>query len=116
MMISVALAAFLNGFNKAGVAGTLGSFVTAVVALSIPAYDATWLLGGRLDHARGSLRGVPAVGRVHVMLRQARPSPTSTLVVEALRYSNPARTLGPARAIEYIAILRPTSGLVPPLG
>ena len=44
MMFSVALAAFLIGFNKAGVAGTLGPFVTVLVALSIPADDAIGLL------------------------------------------------------------------------
>jgi hypothetical protein len=44
MMFSVALAAFLIGFNKAGVAGTLGPFVTVLLALSIPADDAIGLL------------------------------------------------------------------------
>lgn len=44
MLFSVALAAFLIGFNKAGVAGTLGPFVTVLLALSIPADDAIGLL------------------------------------------------------------------------
>lgn len=44
MMFAVALAAFLIGFNKAGVAGTLGPFVTVLLALSIPADDAIGLL------------------------------------------------------------------------
>ena len=44
MTFSVALAAFLIGFNKAGVAGTLGPFVTVLLALSIPADDAIGLL------------------------------------------------------------------------
>jgi uncharacterized membrane protein YfcA len=44
MMLSVARAAFLIGFNKAGLAGTLGPFVTVLLALSIPADDAIGLL------------------------------------------------------------------------
>lgn len=44
MIISVAAAALLIGFNKAGVAGTLGPFVTVLLALSIPADDAVGLL------------------------------------------------------------------------
>ena len=44
MILSVAIAAFLIGFNKAGVAGTLGPFVTVLLALSIPADDAVGLL------------------------------------------------------------------------
>ncbi len=40
----MAIAAFLIGFNKAGVAGTLGPFVTVLLALSIPADDAVGLL------------------------------------------------------------------------
>ena len=44
MLATVALAAFLIGFNKAGVAGTLGPFVTVLLALSLPADDAVGLL------------------------------------------------------------------------
>lgn len=44
MLITVALAAFLIGFNKAGVAGTLGPLVTVLLALTIPADDAIGLL------------------------------------------------------------------------
>lgn len=44
MVYSVGLAAFLIGFNKAGLAGTLGPFVTVLLALSIPADDAVGLL------------------------------------------------------------------------
>jgi uncharacterized membrane protein YfcA len=44
MTVSVAVAAFLIGFNKAGVAGTLGPFVTVLLALSIPTDDAVGLL------------------------------------------------------------------------
>lgn len=40
----VALAAFLIGFSKAGVAGTLGPFVTVLMALAIGADDAVGLL------------------------------------------------------------------------
>lgn len=40
----VALAALLLGFDKAGVAGTLGPFVTVLVALAMPADDAIGLL------------------------------------------------------------------------
>jgi uncharacterized membrane protein YfcA len=41
---AVALAGFLLGFGKAGVAGTLGPFVTVLVALTLPADDAIGLL------------------------------------------------------------------------
>lgn len=44
MMITIAIAAFLVGFSKAGVAGTLGPFVTVLVVLSVPADDAVGLL------------------------------------------------------------------------
>ena len=40
----VALAGFLIGFGKSGVAGTLGPFVTVVMALALPADDAIGLL------------------------------------------------------------------------
>jgi uncharacterized membrane protein YfcA len=41
---AVALAGFLIGFGKSGVAGTLGPFVTVVMALAMPADDAIGLL------------------------------------------------------------------------
>lgn len=44
MIAVIALAAFLIGFSKAGVAGTLGPSVTVMVALTIPADDAVGLL------------------------------------------------------------------------
>ena len=44
MVALVALAAFLVGFSKAGVAGTLGPFVTVLMALAIGADDAVGLL------------------------------------------------------------------------
>jgi uncharacterized membrane protein YfcA len=44
VIVVVALAAFLVGFSKAGVAGTLGPAVTVMVALTIPADDAVGLL------------------------------------------------------------------------
>ena len=44
MVAVVALAAFLVGFSKAGVAGTLGPSVTVMVALAMPADDAVGLL------------------------------------------------------------------------
>lgn len=44
MIAVIALAAFLVGFSKAGVAGTLGPSVTVMVALAIPADDAVGLL------------------------------------------------------------------------
>jgi uncharacterized membrane protein YfcA len=44
MIAAVALAAFLIGFNKAGVAGTLGPFVTVLLVLTMPAGDAVGLL------------------------------------------------------------------------
>ena len=44
MLIVTAIAAFLIGFSKAGVGGTLSPFVTVLVALSIPADDAIGLL------------------------------------------------------------------------
>lgn len=44
MIIAIAVAAFLIGFSKAGVAGTLGPFVTVLVVLTIPADDAVGLL------------------------------------------------------------------------
>lgn len=44
VIIAVALAAFLIGFNKGGVAGTLGPFVTVLLVLTIPADDAVGLL------------------------------------------------------------------------
>jgi uncharacterized membrane protein YfcA len=40
----VALAALLLGFNKAGVAGTLGPFVTVIMVLAMPADQAVGLL------------------------------------------------------------------------
>jgi uncharacterized membrane protein YfcA len=43
MIIAVA-AAFLIGFGKAGVGGSLGPFVTVLVVLTIPADDAIGLL------------------------------------------------------------------------
>lgn len=44
MLVTVGVAAFLIGFNKAGVAGTLGPFVTVLLALSMPADQAVGLL------------------------------------------------------------------------
>jgi uncharacterized membrane protein YfcA len=44
VIVLVALAAFLIGFGKAGVAGTLGPFVTVLLALAMPADDAIGLL------------------------------------------------------------------------
>jgi uncharacterized membrane protein YfcA len=44
MIAVVAVAAFLIGFSKAGVAGTLGPSVTVMVALAVPADDAVGLL------------------------------------------------------------------------
>ena len=44
MIAVIALAAFLVGFSKAGVAGTLGPSVTVMVALTMPADDAVGLL------------------------------------------------------------------------
>ncbi len=44
MVALVALAAFLVGFSKAGVAGTLGPFVTVLMVLAIGADDAVGLL------------------------------------------------------------------------
>ncbi|MDJ0924869.1 MAG: sulfite exporter TauE/SafE family protein [Acidimicrobiia bacterium] len=44
MVAVIALAAFLVGFSKAGVAGTLGPSVTVMVALALPADDAVGLL------------------------------------------------------------------------
>jgi uncharacterized membrane protein YfcA len=44
MLIVIAIAAFLIGFSKAGVGGTLSPFVTVLVALSLPADDAIGLL------------------------------------------------------------------------
>ena len=44
MIVGVAVAAFLIGFSKAGVAGTLGPIVTVLLALTIPADDAVGLL------------------------------------------------------------------------
>lgn len=44
MIAVIALAAFLVGFSKAGLAGTLGPSVTVMVALSMPADDAVGLL------------------------------------------------------------------------
>lgn len=44
MIPAVAAAAFLIGFGKAGIGGTLGPFVTVLVALTIPADDAIGLL------------------------------------------------------------------------
>lgn len=44
MIALVALAAFLIGFGKSGVAGTLGPFVTVVMALALPADEAIGLL------------------------------------------------------------------------
>lgn len=44
MVAIIALAAFLVGFSKAGVAGTLGPFVTVLMALAIGADDAVGLL------------------------------------------------------------------------
>ena len=44
MIIAIAIAAFLIGFSKAGVGGSLGPFVTVLVALTIPADDAIGLL------------------------------------------------------------------------
>lgn len=44
MIAAVALAGFLTGFGKSGVAGTLGPFVTVLVALTIPADEAIGLL------------------------------------------------------------------------
>lgn len=44
MIVAVAAAAFLIGFSKAGVAGTLGPFVTVLMVLTIPADDAVGLL------------------------------------------------------------------------
>ncbi len=44
MIIAIAAAAFLIGFGKAGIGGSLGPFVTVLVALTIPADDAIGLL------------------------------------------------------------------------
>lgn len=44
MIALVAFAAFLIGFGKSGVAGTLGPFVTVVMALALPADEAIGLL------------------------------------------------------------------------
>ena len=44
MLLVTAIAAFLIGFSKAGVGGTLSPFVTVLVALSLPADDAIGLL------------------------------------------------------------------------
>jgi len=44
VLIVIAIAAFLIGFSKAGVGGTLSPFVTVLVALSLPADDAIGLL------------------------------------------------------------------------
>lgn len=44
MIALVAVAAFLIGFGKSGVAGTLGPFVTVVMALALPADEAIGLL------------------------------------------------------------------------
>lgn len=44
MIIVIATAAFLIGFSKAGVGGTLGPFITVLVALALPADDAIGLL------------------------------------------------------------------------
>ena len=44
MVAVIALAAFLVGFSKAGVAGTLGPLLTVLVALAIGAEDAVGLL------------------------------------------------------------------------
>ena len=44
MIIVIAIAAFLIGFSKAGVGGTLGPFITVLVALTLPADDAIGLL------------------------------------------------------------------------
>ncbi len=44
MIVAIAIAAFLIGFEKAGVGGSLGHIVTVLVALTIPADDAIGLL------------------------------------------------------------------------
>ena len=44
MVAIIAIAGFLIGFSKAGVGGTLGPFVTVLVALTLPADDAIGLL------------------------------------------------------------------------
>lgn len=44
VLLAVAAAGLLLGFGKAGVAGTLGPFVTVLVAFAIPADDAIGLL------------------------------------------------------------------------
>ena len=44
MIVLIAGAAFLIGFSKAGVGGTLGPFVTVLVALALPADDTIGLL------------------------------------------------------------------------
>jgi uncharacterized membrane protein YfcA len=44
MVIAIAIAAFLIGFEKAGVGGSLGPIVTVLVVLTIPADDAIGLL------------------------------------------------------------------------
>lgn len=44
MIVAIAIAAFLIGFGKAGVGGSLGPIVTVLVALTIPADDAIGLL------------------------------------------------------------------------
>ncbi len=44
LIVAVAVAGFLIGFGKAGVAGTLGPFVTVLMALTIPADEAIGLL------------------------------------------------------------------------
>ncbi len=44
VLVVVAVAGFLIGFGKAGVAGTIGPFVTVLMALVLPADDAIGLL------------------------------------------------------------------------
>ena len=53
MILAIAAAAFLLGFGKAGVGGTVGPFVTVLVALTIPADDAIGLLLPMLIFADG---------------------------------------------------------------
>ena len=53
MIFAVAAAAFLIGFGKAGIGGTVGPFVTVLVALTIPADDAIGLLLPMLIFADG---------------------------------------------------------------
>ncbi len=53
MIFAIAVAGFLIGFGKAGIGGTIGPFVTVLVALTVPADDAIGLLLPMLIFADG---------------------------------------------------------------